>query len=296
MNLNLLRSFAAIYECGTLTAAAEQVGLSQPALSHALRQLRDTFEDELFVREAGGYRATRKAEELAPPILEALGVLNSTLETTRQFDPASAHKTFRLSVSDYSSHTILPKLAEVVQQQAPNIKLIVSPIAYGSIQEQLQRGQIDLAILARQPGARSRNEHLLLEESVVCLARKDHPHITGELDITTFTKIGHVIVNLFGEPQSWVDGKLAEMDLERNVEFVVPYFEAVPEIVSRTDLIGSLPARLAERAAKKHVLSVFPLPIDLEPIEFRMCWHPRRQADRPLRWLRKTISDICEDM
>lgn len=296
LNLNLLRVFAAIYESGTLTRAAGQLGLSQPAVSHALKQLRDTFEDELFVRDVEGYRPTEKAKELAPPVLEALESLQATLEVARRFDPATASKTFRLSVSDYSSQTILPRLSRFLHQRAPGVRCAIRQISYKRVRDQLRQGEIDLAIVARQPAVPEEGEALLLRETVVCLVRDKHPRAREGLDLETFTATGHVIVNLYGELHSWVDAKLAEMGRERDVRLVVPYFNAVPEIVSTTDLIGSLPRRLAEQAAKDYRLRLFPFPFEFPPVHFIMCWHPRRGRDVELRWLRGTISDICASL
>lgn len=296
LNLNLLRIFAAIYENGTLTRAAEQLGLSQPAVSHALKQLRETFEDELFVRDTDGYRPTKKARELAPPVLEALDSLRGVLEVARRFDPATASKTFKLSVSDYSSQTILPRLSQLIHQRAPGVRCAISQISYKRVQDQLRQGEIDLAIVARQPAVLNEGEELLLHETVVCLVRDNHPQALKRLDLKTFTTRGHVIVNLFGDLHSWVDARLAEMGRKRDVRLVVPYFNAVPEIVSTTDLIGSLPRRLAEQAAKDYPLRLFPFPFEFPPVHFVMCWHPRRQRDVELRWLRGVISDICASL
>ena len=293
LNLNLLRVFAAIYRNGTLTRAAAQLGLSQPAVSHGLKQLRDTFEDELFVRSVDGYRPTRKAEELAPPILEALESLQGVLEVTRRFDPATASKTFKLSVSDYSSHTILPRLSHLIHEQAPGVRCMVSQISYEGVKEQLQKGQIDLAVVARQSSSLKDGEALVLQETACCVVRDDHPRVGKRLDLATFTREKHVIVNLYGQLHSWVDTKLEEMGRTRDVKFVVPYFNAVPEIVSTTDLIGTLPRRLAEQAAGHYALKLYAFPFDFPPVHFVMCWHPRRERDVELRWLRGAISEIC---
>jgi len=296
LNLNLLRVFAAIYENGTLTRAAQQLGLSQPAVSHALRQMRDTFEDELFVRVADGYRPTKKAKELAPTVLEALESLQGVFEDAHRFDPQTASKTFKLSVSDYSSHTILPRLARLIHEQAPGIRCAISQISYERVNEQLRQGEIDLAIVARQPAVLNDGEGLLLEESVVCVVRADHPRAHKRLDLATFTTAGHVIVNLYGQLHSWVDAKLAEMDKKRDVKLVVPYFNAVPEIVSTTDLIGSMPRRLAEQATRQYPLRLFPFPFEFPPVHFVMCWHPRRERDLELRWLRGALTEICRSL
>ena len=207
-----------------------------------------------------------------------------------------ASKTFRLCVSDYSSHTILPRLSQLIHKTAPGIRCAVSQISYNRVQDQLRQGEIDLAIVARQPAVPNAGEELLLHETVVCLVRDGHPQAHKRLDLATFTTAGHVIVNLYGDLHSWVDTKLAEMGQKRDVRLVVPYFNAVPEIASTTDLIGTLPRRLAEQAAKSYSLKLFPFPFEFPPVHFVMCWHPRRERDVELRWLRSTISDICSSL
>lgn len=296
LNLNLLRVFAAIHENGTLTRAAEQLGLSQPAVSHSLKKLREIFEDELFVREIDGYRATAKAKELADPIVEALDSLRGVIEATGQFDPRTASKTFRACMSDYGSHTILPELSKFMRSRAPNIRLVVSQISYERVSDQLRKGQIDLAMMARDSADLEEGEELVLQESVVCIVRKGHPRVRGKLDLASFTGTGHVIVNMYGQMRTQVDDALAKLGEKRDVKLVVPYFNAVPEIVSITDLIGSLPFRQAKQAAANYSLNLHPLPFEFPPVHFITRWHPRRKRDLELRWLRGAISEVCASL
>ncbi len=292
-NLNLLRVFAAIYEERTLTRAAAKVGLSQPALSHALKRLREALDDELFVRQSGVYVPTRKSEALAQPILKALEALGSALEKNQSFDPRTASKTFRLAVSDVATHTILPALGQYIHEQAPGVLCVVSQISYQHYEKQLQTGEIDVAIILRRPHHTDINEEILFEESVAFIARNGHPKIKTLSKLDGFVSVDHVIVNLLGEPNTWLDEKLAELGKSRNVKLVVPYFGAVPEIVSKTDLVGVLPRRLAKRATKEYPVTLFPPPFDFPSVHFTMCWHARRQRDLGLRWFRSAISQAC---
>lgn len=293
-NLNLLRVFAAIYEDRTLTRAAAKVGLSQPALSHALKRLREAFDDELFVRQAGVYVPTRKAEELAEPILKALDTLGSALEKAQRFDPKTATKTFRLAVSDFASHTILPELCRYLHEQAPGVQCIVTQLSYEQYEGQLRSGEIDIAIILQRRHIPDINEEMIVEESAAYVARNGHPKLQELSTLDGLLSVDHLIVNLLGEANTWLDERLAELGKTRNVKMVVPYFSTVPEIVSKTDLVGVLPTRLATQAVNDYPVTMFALPFDFPSANFVMCWHARRQRDVELRWFRSAISEVCQ--
>ncbi|MBY5989115.1 LysR family transcriptional regulator [Roseovarius atlanticus] len=293
IDLNLLKVFAALYETHKQTLAAQHVGLSQPALSHALKRLREAFGDELFLRKDGAYQPTQKAMELAPPVLAALRLLETTLSEPERFRPQDATGTFSISVSDYSSTTLLPRLCAEVAHRAPGIRLVVSQLSYLGFEDGLKSGEIDLAITSQPADAPMIEDERILREAAVFIARENHPLKDRLSTLEGFTSADHLIVNLFGKPTSWLDDRLSEMGLHRKVKMVVPYFNAVPQIVTGTDMIGGLPRRLAEVAVQDFPVEMYDLPLDFQPIDFFMCWNARRQRDPELRWFRKLLSDIC---
>lgn len=293
LDLNLLRVFAAIYESRTLTLAAAQIGLSQPALSHALKRLRETFEDELFVRKGGVYIPTRKSEELAEPIIKALEGISSALETPKHFYPETASTTYRLAISDFGSHTILPPLSYYLHEQAPKVQCIVTQLSTERYVYQLQTGEIDVAIISQPTDQPDIHNHMIVDETVVYIIREDHPDADTLGTLEGFVAADHVLVNLRGEPSSGLDTLLAERGYNRQVKLVVPYFSAVPEIVARTNFIGGLPRRLALQAVRDHRVKIIPPPIEFPPIRFYMHWHSRKQRDTELRWFRNAIKKVC---
>lgn len=296
LDLNLLRVFAAIYENRTLTLAASQIGLSQPALSHALKRLRDTFEDELFVREGGVYIPTKKSEALAIPILRALEDISVTLEKSYHFEPQKSTSTFRLAISDFGSHTVLPPLSWRLNAQAPNVQCVVSQLSADRYVRAMQSGDLDLAVMSQPAKHADIISESIVDETVVYIAREDHPDLKALSSLKGFAAVGHLLVNLISEPRSGVDKMLEDRGLTRRVKLVVPYFGAVPDIVAKTDLIGGLPRRLAEKAERDYPVKIFPAPFEIPPIQFHMHWHKRKQRDTELRWFRSVVKDVCESL
>lgn len=296
LNLNLIRVFAAIFESGTLTRAAEQLNLSQPGVSHALKQLRETFDDELFVRGTDGYLPTTRARELAPAFLKSLGIVSDAIKDNWQFDPASAKTVFHISASDYSSHAILPDLFTALDRQAPFVRCSVSQLSAEVTKKQLKNGKLDLAILSRLPGNEEPGQQLLRREEPCCVIRADSPLVTGQLTLKHFTEMQHIIVQQHGELESAVDRKLTTINKSRTVRFSVPYFNSVAKAVSTTDLIGTLPRHLANDAASRYPIEIHALPFAFPPIDIITAWHPRRERDPELKWLREVIAQVCGEV
>lgn len=293
LNLNLLKVFAAIYENRTLTQAADEIGLSQPGVSHALKQLREVFADELFVRGTNGYHPTVRAIELATPIIDALRDLQQAIGGMEKFDATTATKTFRLCVSDYMSHALLPIMASRIASEAPNVSCAISQLSYDRVEDDLRNDRFDVAVMAGQPNLGTLGRQVLLSEEAVCVVSKNSHYTLKNFDLPAFCAAEHVIVNLYGDFHSWVDEKLSEFGMTRQVRFVMPYFNALPGVVANTDLVGTLPRRIAEQAVQTHGLRLLEMPFDFPPINFVMAWHPRKDRDAALRWFRTTLVDIC---
>jgi DNA-binding transcriptional LysR family regulator len=293
LNLNLLKVFVAIYENRTLTQAADQIGLSQPGVSHALKQLRENFNDELFVRGPDGYHPTARARELAPPVSEALKSLQQAVGDMDHFDARTAVRTFRLCVSDYMSHAMLPVMANRLAVDAPNIDCAVSQLSYERVEDDLRSGRFDIAVMAGQAQQDTLGQQVLLSEEPVCVVSKHSKLSADNFDLEAFCAAEHVIVNLYGDFHSWVDQKLDELGMKRRVRFVLPYFNALPGVVNNTDIVGTLPRRIAEQAARTHDLQLLDMPFSFPAIDFVMTWHPRKDRDAAHVWFRNVLLDLC---
>ena len=292
LNLNLVKVFVAINECGSLTRAADQLCLSQPGVSHALKQLRDVFDDELFVRDAKGYHATRRANELAPAFIDALHTLQTAIEGNWGFDPTTENAIFRISAGDYNSQSILPALINRLAILAPGVQCVVSQLTHDGARSAIKDRTIDLAILSRLPQEIESGQQLLHSETTCCIARKKNPFTKSGLDLDTYISAEHVVISTNGALHSPVDDWLAKLGRKRQVRFALPYFSSVTKVIAETNMIGALPKNVAEQAAQSLSLDIFPLPFEFPMIEFIMMWHPRREKDPQLRWLRSVLESV----
>ena len=242
VDLNLLRVFDAVLREGGVTPAASILELTQPAVSNALARLRKLFGDALFVRTPSGMEPTPFARELAEPVRQALALLESALAHGPGFDPASATRAFRFYMSDVGQVEFLPPLVERVQREAPGVRLEAVALDVDDIGAALAAGGLDLAIgflLGLGPPVRRR---ALFRDPYACLMRADHPIRT--LTRKRFLEASHALVTYRGGHRV-IEEALERAGLARKIALRVPHFTVVPMVLERTDLILTLPARVA---------------------------------------------------
>jgi len=297
IDLNLLRVLEALLAERSVTRAARRVGLSQPAASNALNRLRALLRDPLLVRSGRGMRPTPRAQQLAGPVHAALDQLRQALEDRPAFEPASSRRKAVLGATDYGELAILPGLLAALGRRAPNITLKVRrlPEIFSAPQRDLEDGTVDLAFgfYAEAPalsaGLFSRT---LWSERHVCLVRRGHPHIRKTLSLAQYTSAGHVGIFYRGEGPGLIDTALAKRGLERRLAAEAPHFLSVPHLVAATNLIATVPERLASRFCRLLPLRSMPLPLDLPPFPFTLLWAERSNSDPALAWLREQIAAI----
>src|SRR5918997_3635727 len=242
VDLNLLRVFDAVLRERGVTAAAARLGLTQPAVSNALARLRALFGDALFVRTAGGMDATPFARGVAEPVRQALALLESALAHGPGFDPASATRAFRFYMSDLGQVEFLPPLVERVQREAPGVRLEAVALEVEDIADALAAGGLDLAVgFLPGLGAPVRRQ-ALFKDPYLCLMRADHP--TTTLTRKKFLEASHALVTYRGGHRV-IEEALERAGLSRRIALRVPHFTVVPMVLERTDLILTLPARVA---------------------------------------------------
>lgn len=293
VDLNLLPVLDALLAERHLTRAARRLGLSQSATSHALARLRRALGDPLFVRSPSGLVATPRAEALAAPVREALESLGRSLARPEPFDPRTARRTFTLATADYGAYVVLPALMESVARDAPGVDVWVRPIA-DVPSEQLARGDVDALIspLMSDPPA-AIHARKLFEERFVGIARKGHPMLRKGVDLDAWTAAPHVFIAPRGTPGGVVDSALAAVGRARRVSLQVPQFLLAPHVVTRTDLVGVLGARLAESLAETLPLRLFDPPVPLPTFSMHLIWHARLHADAAQRWFRGQVVDAA---
>jgi DNA-binding transcriptional LysR family regulator len=294
INLNLLVVLDALLSERSVTRAAAQLGLTQPATSHALRRLRVLFDDPLLVRGSGGMVPTPLAEEMAGPVRSGLLELQRAVSGEGRFEPKNSKRTFSVATVDHPLLTGLPRFIEHAAKHAPHIGLHVVPFA-GALAKRLEVGEIDLVlagaeaelILALDTGLM---RTLAISEDFVCVARKNHPSLTGKsLDLATYSELQHLLVSTTGTGPGIADTVLAQQGLERRIAVRIPYFSGAPYLLERSNLIATLPRAMAEAACQIAPLEMFDPPIKLPSSDAYLWWHERFQRDPAHVWLRRAM-------
>jgi DNA-binding transcriptional LysR family regulator len=297
-NLNLLVIFDKLMSELNLTRAGEQLSLSQPAMSHALRHLRKMFDDELLVRSRGKLYPTEKACELIVPIREALQILDLALSSEYTFNPKISEREFNLAATPYLSSLITSPLLQAVRKEAPNVKINIrsydSADTFNHVRE-LEQGGIDL-IIGNITEVRSplRSEALFSDE-VICLADKGNTIIKKRLTLKKYLELEHISLDVKGNLTfSSIDQKLADLGLERLVVMCVPYLPSIPEAIEGSDFAASYLRKDYERRYSHSNLTCYKLPYPLEPINFMQVWHSYQENNEANKWLRSLIKRVLE--
>lgn len=292
LNLNLLRVFAAIYTTRHLTRASSELQMTQPAMSHALKRLRDQMGDELFVRSPHGMTPTARADQLAPVILDALRALEEALSATAQFDASQEQRTFTVSVSDLAAAVVFPSLMPVLAEAAPGVSLrMVHSRATGTedIHAELDAGLTDLAISTVGDSPSRFGVDALFTEPAVCAVARSHPTIRKAPSLEAYVAATHVKIVLGEEEETPVDAFLARKRLRRRVVVTTPHLAAALNVVAATDMVATVPLRTARALAGEERLRFFPLPMPAIETTVFQVWHQRYRDEPAHRWLREMV-------
>jgi len=292
LDLNLLRAFDAIATAGSVTVAGARIGLSQPAMSNALARLRELFGDPLFVRTPRGMRPTPFAQQLAQPVREALRLIQGALQQHAGFDPKSSGNTFSFSMTDIGEMVFLPGLLERVKRDAPGVKIEVVRLPIKDVHAALEAGEIDLAV-GFLPGLTTGVlQQPLFHEHYVCMMRADHPLTGAKIGAKRFREAAHVLVSYAGTGHQVIEETFIKQGLGGRIAARVPDFLVVPMILERTDLIVTVPSRVAAVFARLGNFKVLKLPVDVPNFEVRLHWHQRFDQDPANRWLREVMAEL----
>ncbi len=296
LDLNLLRVFHHLMLRRSVSAAAESLGMSQPAVSGALKRLRGLLDDELFLRTGRGMQPTPLSEQLAEPVASAIETLRTALSQPTSFDPATAQRHFRLSLTDIGEIYFLPPLLARLNAVAPGVGITAVRNTQHSLREQMENGQVDAAIgLLPQLQGRFFRQRLFRQPYVLAL-REDHPLARRKtMSVEDFRASEHVVVVASGTGHGEVDRVLERKKIARKVRLSVPHFVAVGHILEATDLIATLPERLAHRLVKPFGLRCLPHPVKLPEASIDLFWHARQQRDPAHQWLRRTLFELFRD-
>jgi DNA-binding transcriptional LysR family regulator len=297
-DLNLLLAFESLMIEKSVTRAARRSGLSQPAMSNALARLRRTFDDPLLVRTSEGMKPTPVAHSLIVPVRAALDGLRAAVEEKPVFDAAASHRTFHLLANDYAEIVLLAPMIKKLQASAGEVTLRIDRprSLFQSPAPSSLADSFDLAIgffpdaLSLEANLRS---ELLWEESNVCIARAGHPSVRGKLSLGQYSAAHHVAVFYKQEGAGVIDSVLQQKGYSRRSVVLVPHFASVAFMVSASDLIATVPERLARQFAKSLKLQMLRVPVALPPFRLVMLWHERNHTDPGHSWLRSLVGEMA---
>src|ERR1700722_540942 len=313
-DLNLLITFDVIMSERSIAGAGERLNLSQSAVSHALGRMRKLIGDELFTRGTGGMRPTPRAQQLAIPVRKALSDIEAAIGS-KGFVPEHAARTFVIAASDYSCTLIIPRLVARLAQTAPGIDIYIVPLNGLDVIRQLDERHLDMAIswFAAVPERFGRAK--LLDESYVLIVRKGHPLATGEVTVSRVLGHSHVVVDYIGNSERLTDGFFSERGVLRRVHIdrviieapqrleqhgriavKVPSFSNAASLIMRTDMVASIPRRLAKAMRDIHDLIVLEPPFDNAPVSVEAVWPRGAGADPAQDWLRKQVELAAADL
>lgn len=292
VDLNLLKAFDALMTERSVTRAAARLALTQPAVSGMMVRLRDSFDDPLFVRAQRGIVPTARAEELAAPIRRLLDEIAELLQP-RVFDPKSACFPLTIAATDYALRAIVVPYIAKVRALAPGAQFTIRTVDGSDVQQQLERGDIDLAIMTPDAAAPNLHARRLFEEHYVCAMRRDHPAVGGPLTLDGFCALDHALVSLSGRPHWGItDDALASIGRKRRVSLSVGSFLLLLEVLRTSDLVAVVPSRLVTGATD---LVIAEPPIPIPGFTKIAVWHDRTHNDIALRWARALLFESAAD-
>ncbi|KND55759.1 LysR-family transcriptional regulator [Candidatus Paraburkholderia kirkii] len=297
LDLNLIPYLVAIEETRNVSRAAERLGVSQPRVSTALTRLREYFNDPLFVRTSRGMEPTPRTIALVPAARDALARIERGLLDRQHFDPSASAETFAIALSDVGEIVFLPRLLQAFAKEAPHANLRSVSVSHGDVERGLEAGEIDLAV-GYFPDLQGNNffQQRLFSHRFICLMRRDHPFANEPLTLERFLACGHAVVRAEGRSQEILENYLDKERVRRRAVFETPHFMSLPFILSRTDLIATVPHAIGFAYAAEHAsITLAEPPLALPRFDLKQHWHRKFHNDARTIWLRCIVASLFND-
>ena len=297
VDLNLLVIFDALAQERSVTRAGERLGISQPALSHALSRLRHALRDELFLRTPTGMEPTPRAQELLEPVREALRALRVALEGSGDFRPADARRSFAIAVNNHAALVMTAPLAAAALTEAPGIRLDFRPSGTLDIPDLLDRGELDISIGSAAATVERFADRRLFHDRFVAVLRTGHPAaIEGApISLQTLAALPHLTLSSTGENTDFVDAALETADLSRELALRAPLLAAGRALV-QSDMVAVMSERAAREFARSFRLTLLDLPFSTPTLTTGMLWHRRSDAVPAQTWLRGMVTRVARTL
>ena len=299
-DLNLLRVFDEVMAERSLTRAAHKLSLTQPAVSNALRRLRESLGDELIKRSGQGMAPTPRALALWPAVRDALQQLQESLSPS-EFVPAEATTTFVLAMADATAAELMPGLIDILEHEAPGVSMRVVPLTTRDPRRLLDEEAADLAVghfppvladltaRAQSGEAVAFSHQRLYDGEYVCVMRAGHPLANGPFTLNRFCAARHMLVSFSGRPFGFIDESLASLGRKRQVVLTVNQFFTAGRVVANSNLLTVLPRHFVSVTGIADQLVLRPLPFDVSPVHVDALWHRRSQQRSAHVWLRQAV-------
>jgi DNA-binding transcriptional LysR family regulator len=302
LDLNLLRVFDVVMAERNLTRAAERLSLTQPAVSNALKRLREAVGEDLLTRSAHGVIPTPRAEALWPEVRSALGRLRGVL-APGEFDPQTDAASFRISMADATAALFMPSLVAQIEQSGAQANLRSLPLTVRDPSALLERGDADIAVgffpdtvaalLAQGDGALLRRQRLN-EGEYTCVMRRGHPLAKQPLTLDAYCAAHHLLVSLSGRDHGLADQVLAGLNRKRRVVLTVNQYFTAGRVVASSDLLTVLPRTFIAATGYQDKLVQRPIPLPLAGIHVEALWHMRHDRASAHQWLRARLVDAAQ--
>ncbi|WP_067522507.1 LysR family transcriptional regulator [Endozoicomonas ascidiicola] len=302
VDLNLMVYLDVLLRERNVTRAAEQLGITQPAMSNGLRRLRELFGDPLLIRTSDGMTPTERALELQPLIREALLAMEKTIQPKEDFVPESSQRVFRIMASDYAESTLIPMVLQKVRANAPNVTLDILTPSDVSFHD-VEQGWVDMAINRFASLPQSFHQLRVWQDDFSCVISKDNP-ILKNFTLETYLESQHIWASKTGmgvgvgvNPEDvqrlgWVDEALAAAGKKRKISVFTRHYQVAMLLSAQNDLIATLPSRLAEMERFNTKIAVVPPPFEIPSFDLSMAWSPLLHHDSAHQWLRQIIKSI----
>ena len=306
IDLNLLVYLDALLRERNVTQAANQLNLSQPAMSNGLRRLRELFNDPLLVRTSEGMTPTERALELEPVVREVLSKIDQAVQPRGEFEAGTAQRVFRIMASDYAESTLFPSVLGKLRTQAPGLTLdIMTPSDVSFLD--VERGKVDMVINRFDSMPQSFHQIHLWDDSFTCVLSPENP-VLKDFTLENYLQANHVWVSKTGmgvgvgvDPSDvqrlgWVDAALNRLGKKRQIRVFTRHYQAAMTLAEQNDLIVTLPTRAAQLKLNNPRVVLREPPLEIPPLELKMAWSPLLQHNPANKWLRKLIVDTAREL
>lgn len=304
IDLNLLVYLDVLLREKNVTKAADQLGITQPAMSNSLRRLRDLFDDPLLIRTSQGMTPTERALELQPAIRDILSNVEKAVQPAAEFRLQESDRLFRIMASDYSESTLIPALLDDIRDVAPHIRLDILTPSDVTIQD-VEKGKVDMAINRFDYLPQSFHQVTVWRDNFTCLMSRDNP-VLKNFSLESYLDASHIWVSKTGmgvgvgmnptdtQRLGWVDEALGQIDKKRHIRVFTRHYQVAALLARQPDLIATLPRQAALLSADDRRLVMKPPPFPIVPIELKMAWSPLLHHNPGHTWLRRLIVEVAQ--